>query len=227
VLETYPGAQPGWPRYLFEPVWHVPSSAGFIQNTDPYVFGEWFRYSNCRQNGRNSGPRSSQRLAEGSLILFGSKFNRGFVVDTVMVVGDAQHMNQRSVDALEGIDPVFRAVVCHPLYRGESVSHTNRLYRGAIPARPVGGMFSFVPCLLADEAREGFPRPQVRLSDLISPNLAMNYKMTSVENLDQMHAIWESVVDQIVEQGLALGTHLDTPERLAEGESEAGSRTSC
>lgn len=228
VLETYSAAERGWPRYLFEPVWHVPPSAGFVQNTDPYVFGEWFRYSNCRQNGRNTGPRSSQRLAKGSLIVFGSKFDGGFVVDTVMVVGDAQHMNQHSLDELDGVDPVFRAVVCDPLYRGESVSHTNRLYRGATPSGPVGDMFSFVPCLPADQAPQGFPRPEVRLPNLINPNLAMNYKMTSIENLDQMYAIWESVVHQILEQGLALGTHLETPALLADGESpEAGSRTRC
>lgn len=228
VLATYPGARRGWPRYLFEPVWHVSPRTGFIQNTDPYVFGEWFRYSNCRQNGRNRSPRSSQRLSEGSLILFGSKFARGFVVDTVMVVGDAQHMNPHNVDELEGIDPAFRAVVCDPLYRGEATSPTNRLYRGATPDEPVGGMFSFVPCVPAEEAQPGFPRPEVRLPNLINPNLAMNYKMTPVENFDRMRAIWGAVVDQIADQGLGLCTHLATPTQLAEGESsEAGPQTRC
>src|SRR6516162_4277523 len=75
------------PRFLQEPRWERPTTKGFRQNTDPWVFGDCFRYSNCRQL-KQSGFRS---LAAGSVILFGSTLGLAsadgprFVLDTLFV----------------------------------------------------------------------------------------------------------------------------------------------
>ena len=69
AVKRYPAGGAGVPRYLVEPLWTQPSSSGFLQNTDPYVFGEAFRYSNCRQNTSAGNPKAMQRLAVGSLVL--------------------------------------------------------------------------------------------------------------------------------------------------------------
>ena len=78
----------GYPRFLHEPYWTAPPDLPNLQNTDPYVFGERFRYSNCRQNTKK-GPLPTQRLATGSVIPFGSGLDGEFVLDTAMVVADA------------------------------------------------------------------------------------------------------------------------------------------
>jgi len=53
-----------------------------LQNTDPFVFGGEFRYSWCLQPSR----RSLRDLDMGSVILFGSRVNWKFVLDTVFVL---------------------------------------------------------------------------------------------------------------------------------------------
>ena len=58
-------------------------------NTDPYVFGDAFKYCCCQQR-RKTGPTRLHDLPEGSIVLFGSyKINdkvAGFYLDTVFVV---------------------------------------------------------------------------------------------------------------------------------------------
>jgi len=75
-----------FPRFLQEPVWERPTDSGPRQNTDPWVFGDFFRYSNCKQSSQNA----LRTLAPGSVILFGSSLNGNFVFDSVFVVRDSQ-----------------------------------------------------------------------------------------------------------------------------------------
>lgn len=71
------------PRALHQPFWQAPLP-GLRQNTDPWVFGDSFLYSNCKQllakgpAGRR--PSALQRLSIGSLILFGSVQGGHFVM---------------------------------------------------------------------------------------------------------------------------------------------------
>lgn len=56
---------------------------GCFQTTDPFVFGECFRYSCCKQD---AFPFLKE-LDEDSIILFGAYKNHKFLLDTVFVVG--------------------------------------------------------------------------------------------------------------------------------------------
>ena len=55
---------------------------GGLHNTDPFIFGDRFLYSNCKQ-ATSTRLRS---LGRGSVIAFGSHTARRWVLDTVMVV---------------------------------------------------------------------------------------------------------------------------------------------
>lgn len=50
------------------------------QNTDPYIFGDYFKYAICNQTG------IMYSLDPESLILFGTTTDCGFILDTVFVV---------------------------------------------------------------------------------------------------------------------------------------------
>lgn len=202
-----------WPRYLHAPFWTHPLSKRFLQNTDPYVFGDCFRYSNCRQNTKR-GPYRTQRLANGSVILFGSGLGGEFVLDTVFVVAGSQPLSADLLPTLEGVDDAFRAVVCEVLYRHGNREARNRLYDGATPANPVGGMFSFFPCLPFEAAPLGFPRPGIRLDGVVNPRSWQGLKYTSADSLEDTAHIWDQVVEQVLRQDLILGWHADTPERI-------------
>ena len=49
-----PGADPQYPRYLWNPYYVPRDDIRGLHNTDPFIFGESFLYSNCRQ-GSNPG----------------------------------------------------------------------------------------------------------------------------------------------------------------------------
>ncbi len=85
VVERHRGPCTPMPRFVHEPVLARPGQR-VRQNTDPYVFGESFLYSNCRQFTSQLRPTRLQRLPLGSVVLFGSHLRGQFVLDTVLVV---------------------------------------------------------------------------------------------------------------------------------------------
>ena len=214
ILDTFRPKGPGWPQYLQAPFWIPPPDNEWRQNTDPFVFGDRFLYSNCRQNSK-TGPRKTQRLARGTIILFGSTFHDEFVLDTVFVVTDAQPMALELLPELEGVDETFIAVVGDVLYRKSADRDSRqRLYSGASPSKHVQRMFSFFPCLPRKNAPYGFARPSIRIPEVVNSLSSRNTKFTKVESLEDAVTIWHQVVDQVLEQDLLLGVQAETPPRL-------------
>lgn len=212
VMRTFANGGPGYPRWLHEPYWEVPRHRLHLQNTDPLVFGDSFLYSNCRQ-ARN---RKLRELAPGSLVVFGSKHQREFVIDTVLVVGDeAEDFIGASASEVAGDDWV-RSVVFDPLGMSPKAAHQQfRLYRGRTYAKAPPGPFSFVPCRPYSDADAGFPRPALRLpGGRINANLTRGAKATSA-SAAETRLLWEEIVDQVEEAGLALGVRLDPPPHAA------------
>jgi hypothetical protein len=208
VIETYPTAGPGEPRWLHEPRWEVPRHRSLLQNTDPLVFGDRFRYSNCRQT-RNGALR---RLPPGSIVLFGSALHGGFVLDTVFVVAHpGVDYHRGASDHLEVPDWV-RSVVFDPL--GAKVDRGGeplRLYEGARYVDDPSAPFSFVPCRPYAPGDGAFARPPIELDRRwLTPRLAMGAKATEASR-DEAAAVWASVVAQVQAAGLSLGVALDVP----------------
>ena len=226
VVKRYPTGDSGMPRYLAEPRWTRPSSSGFLQNTDPFIFGGAFRYSNCRQNSPAGNPKAMQRLSIGSLILFGSSLGGRFVLDTAFVIGSRHPMSAATVADAVGSDAAFRAVVSDVLYRDKYLAHQNTLFRGATPADAVGDMFSFFPCLPAEAAPVGFARPAIELPGYINERSLQSERKTPVGSIDDVASAWRSVVDQVRDQGLALGVHAQTP-AYAEADVVSANDGSC
>ncbi len=212
--------QSGSPRWLHEPYYVPPSGyrrdEEVLQNTDPFVFGGPFLYTLCRQFRSTRGrwrPTFLRDLAPGSLVLFGSLLKKQFVLDTVFVVADSVlHTGADWPRALAGrISEEYADVTLRPMYEWGSTEDQFRLYFGATVEQPVGGMFSFVPCLPADEGIRGFARPAIRLEGLITSGLMMGAKATRDLSLAELRDTWQSVVEQVSKQGLALGVRLAMP----------------
>ena len=170
------------PRFLQEPRWERPTTKGFRQNTDPWVFGDCFRYSNCRQL-KQSGFRS---LAAGSVILFGSTLGLAsadgprFVLDTLFVVS-GQRQKFTPADP-PSTDEAFRVCTIQALATGDDANACGAsdacsaanawftLYSGATYEAPINGMYSFVPCRRADRKDFRFARPTLSLPlDVVNP----------------------------------------------------------
>ena len=71
------------PQFLHKPFLDDSYSGLRKNNTDPFVFGNNFWYTNCKQRKGSF----TTRLDDFSIILFGTERKNGFYLDTVFVVG--------------------------------------------------------------------------------------------------------------------------------------------
>ncbi len=221
LIRAYDPTAPDGPRFLFAPEPLAFQPNGTVQmNTDPFVFGDQFFYSICKQNNRR-GPTALQRLARGSVIFFGSGRERSrFVVDTVFVVADSIEWNLANYrDVLRGkVPPAYFHTSLDPIVdemkiRKTPLTQTFHLYSGATLQRPVNGMFSFFPCLPAQRGEAtGFPRPTLQRAGIITDNLTQGQRLNLIPNAETAREIWEDAVKQILNQGLSLGVYAALPD---------------
>jgi len=226
---------PGGPTWIHEP-YYDSSVEGWRQNTDPFIFGEHFHYTGCRQhvkpkNARVRVPTQLAKLRRGSVIVFGSARSRQFIIDTVFVVGDEMidHSSQNYERLLDGrISQAYREVTIDSWYSGQPpASQTHRLYFGATPERPIDGMFSFVPCARLGERPSGFARPRIEMGQ-VTQNKAMGFKLTILDSTRDAALLWRRVIEQVLDAGLAIGVRIELPpRRMATVAGKATKRTAC
>ena len=227
VVETYRDPQREHPRWLQDPFWEPVSPPRWVQNTDPFVFGDQFHYTGCQQDRMIGGRRRAtqlRHLSRGSVILFGSCRRDRFVLDTVFVVDRfVDHGLGNRDTALADISDTYRSVVIEPWYHNPPFPYQSfRLYSGATPTNPVHGMFSFVPCALRSEAPRGFARPVIELSEAITDTHKQSFRLNPQAGVAESARLWSSVCEQVLRSGLALGTRFALPPR-AGAQAVAGS----
>lgn len=219
------------PRALHRPWYTLTDGDGARQNTDPWVFGDQMRYSNCRQLGPRPArnPSAMQRLPRGSVILFGSTIDGEFCVDTVFVVASSEAWSLADAADLD-IDEAFRTCVadtfgaahgrcgdkkrrgCSPTH-GDIDERTLTLYRGATINDRVEGMYSFVPALRADHDLPRFARPTIDLPGIINPACTQSVRgSTRPLSIEVVTDHWDAIRQQIFRADLELAVHIQTPE---------------
>ncbi|MGH9192118.1 MAG: hypothetical protein ACRDZ0_06550 [Acidimicrobiales bacterium] len=221
IVERWP-RRTEHPTVLHAPYWAPPTFDGMRQNTDPWVFGDSFLYSNCKQhtnNTPNRQPSALQSLPAGSIILFGSARYGGFVIDTVFVVRDKLGTFRPFDDTSHlQVDAAFDTCTLQPLttYEPHIGASTYSLYRGATVDEPVHGMFSFVPSRVLGDPDMRFARPAVHLPGVVNPASKQSPSGGTLRDrrpIADVVAAWHRVVDQVRSAGLHLGVHLSTPLR--------------
>lgn len=202
-----------FPTVLHKPYWVDREVIPNQQNTDPWVFGPRFLYSNCKQLTHLGRPSSLQSLTPGSIILFGSTFHGHFMLDTVFVVGEAL-TKFRPIDGIEIESEAFRVCTIQSLASLEpkKSSASLTLFAGATPENPINGMFSFTPARRADDPNCRFPRPPLTITGIINPMSWQSPRGAKVPvTLEEARATWLEAVKQVESHGLELGTNLQTP----------------
>jgi hypothetical protein len=212
IATTWPTNPNGrLPRNLHRPFWSRPATVG-LQNTDPWVWGDCMIYSNCKQ-----AQVSLRRLTRGSVICFGSTFGDEFCADTVMVIASAEPWDPHDLDGLDASGAFHTCT-------GETVAGDPScgpdadliLYRGATFEEPVDGMYSFVPAMLVTSPLPRFARPPVRLPGLINTTSTRGPRGAPHPlPYSQVQQAWESLRRQVMNAGLVLGVHLETPRAIA------------
>lgn len=163
------------------------------QNTDPFVFGDRFLYTCCKQRLRSGVPTQLRFLEPASLIPFGSHVHGQFALDTVFVVAD--HLDHRSpgeVPAYVAPDGYVHTTL-RPMYEMEAdycdPHQVGWRLRGASPSLARNETCSFVPARPLDGAPQGFPRATIDLDGLITPSLLQGQKITPLDP-EAIRAVW-------------------------------------
>ena len=220
IVQNYKNVLPYKPHRLICPLFplSVPfqGKAGCCANTDPFVFGNNFKYSNCRQyTNKGKSKTLLQSLPTGSIILFGSCLNENgvdvFVLDTVFLVENSKKFNSKQYSSLKqfiGVDyPLFEAATLKPLDMGTNPSRDFTLYQGQNYEEKK--CYSFVPCDV-----NGNPFARISLTKKIIPELSVKLetfkvlKKTKKEYLDPQN-VWNKIADYVLSQGFSLGVRFD------------------
>jgi hypothetical protein len=105
----------------------------------------------------------------------------------------------------------FVMTTLEPMFSSRPPDRIFVLYSGAPSVEPIDGMFSFVSCMPAETARNGFARPRVDsvpgLSAANKQAVAFNSRIAN----DEVPVVWRRLADTIVAQGLSLGVHVALP----------------
>lgn len=212
-VERLAGEGRGHPTWLHDPFWTRERHRRGLANTDPVVFGDRFLYSNCRQ-GRNAKLRD---LAPGSIVVFGSKLDGGFVLDTLLVVAGEGIDYERGATSAIACEEWVRAVVFDTLSAPGKGHPTDRfrLYRGLMHRDRPSGPFSFVPCR-PDGPDRSFARPAIELDRRwITPGLAMGARATPA-SAEELMGLWGLIVGQVQAVGLHLAVSISAPPRCTD-----------
>lgn len=209
-------SKPGYPMHLVEPclpqIAHLEPNA---QNTDPYIFGERFHYTYCKQVRSSTWNATKlSTLAPGTLLLFGSHLSGDFVLDTVFVVADSvSHSRDSWQHELSGfVSDTYRRVTLEPMYADAIPPQVRlNLHRGATLRQPVNGTHSFFPCLpVRDASAPSFARPRIDIDGVVNPLLKQGMKTVAADR-STVAEVWREVVRQVESQGLMLGLSADEP----------------
>lgn len=195
------------PQYLHTLTLPVPPSPrrGVHLNTDPFVFCDDFVFSNCQQVGTGGVKRNVQNLQRDDIILFGSRLDNNFVLDTVFVVDNATPLNQFIGTWLfQSITSRLIAQQC--LY----TAFQGRSWNQNLP-------YCFVPCWSHNGKNQcGNSRPIISpigaLAGIINVRQGRGINgVNRVLSSAQVHAAWLEVVNQVFSQGCQLGVEVNHP----------------
>lgn len=202
------------------------------QNTDPFVFGDDFYYSICKQ----ASFTSLKNLAPGSIILFGSTINQNqpnayFALDTVFVVRESKPYNIQTYDAdlKDYITNEYAEIMGFDYLRQNinniqnscfSVNNSYTCYKGATYLKRVNNMYSFVPCVISSKYPQGFERIKITAkdfdniglpmpgTDIFTDNLNTTPKINTMD-INNNKKIWDKLRAIVHQQNCLEGVQMD------------------
>ena len=181
------------------------------ENTDPYIYGEYFKYAICKQSGQLCN------LDKNSLILFGTVYpsKNVFFMDTVFVIGDYDSAQTISETNGSNFTSTYREEALEQFEENDylrlNTKRKLRLYHG-ITFDINNNYFSFVPCKI-DQGKE-FQRLKIALND---PWFCLSANPTGKSFLRNCngtpHEAWERIALLAIEQGFYLGVNFMEPRK--------------
>ena len=228
----------GYPHVIHHPVLDLNEPKRDVQkrcrqNTDPFVFHDRFLYRCCKQTSKR-GQTQLAHLLPGSIVLFGSRVNKLFAIDTVFVVGDFRdYFDQKGGMDFDPNLKEYAEIVGVGL-KGSGCGNRSgcgngsgcrrkhsrmRLYYGASPENRYESMYSFVPCKRLSGNAQGWARPTLTQNDMrdiyagcITDNLQQGFKHYRETTLDGNVAAWNRIRNLFAQRGFLEGVRFECPQ---------------
>lgn len=162
-----------------------------LLNTDPYVFGNYFIYSNCLQKAHKN---VLQHLGENDIIIFGSLKDDGFVVDTVFVV-------DKKVE-IKDCSKCFKIATGNLIKNGDYIIYKGKTYNSDKPE----DIYSFFPC-----SDKPFDRPKLCLDYFHQKKNQDVYYIHKYHSDLTSKKVWSDIKRQVIDSGLLIGIKTEEP----------------
>lgn len=203
-------AKGGLPHAIHYPL--LSNNSLGVHNTDPYVFGESFYYTNCKQKQKRNGKKMLS-LSSGSIILFGSEINRSeFIIDTVFVVSTKETVAEYK-NHVNNYPHILRQITIE--LKGRELNDWHTLYKGKMYdlnssyTENMTSTFSFFPCK-ANCGNSGFERPVINCKDFDLQKPGAGTVLYTVKNITEKE-FWDKLIEVLLKEGYSLGIQLDDP----------------
>ena len=179
------------------------------ENTDPFVFGDEFYFTCCKENVK-------KKLDKGSLILFGSTVIKGgkrFMIDTVFVVRDIYECGSAEYRNLSK-NKIFKETVLDLLGNSCSESDDDTILVGATYDKPHNGMYGFFPCHQSTD-KDSFERlivdkdVHMNITDYVQ-----NIRNIVINDETEIKKVWDNIVNCCIERGYFLGIKAELPQEI-------------
>jgi len=200
-------------------------------NTDPYVFGNNFWYTNCKQKKKHT----LRNLSSNSIIIFGTEYGKKdagfFYVDTIFIIKRRFSYSEIDYETSLISDPLRKATInlLSEEYRTKYGYYQGLMYQDN------RNYFSFVPAKIQEHGKEKYhERLKLNVRDYDFKSMKYNKKFkryhgagTGIKEMDPffndkykkselgdtlssevLSSFWHRIVDECFKQGFVLGVHL-------------------
>lgn len=209
------------PRMMHYPFFDKGYNGKKKHTTDPYVFGDNFWYTHCKQSTKKPN-QNLKSLSENSIVIMGSERNhdKKFLVDTIFVV--KKRYSQEEMSNMYETLPSL--LVKTNLYMDEShkllFDRKNSdfgFYKGKNYKE--NDIFSFVPAKIHNKNNPGHERLEIDTYDKFynfqrAGAGSVNRCVMKTSSLNDVDAYWMSLVEETFRQGFVLGVQIPEPNIL-------------
>jgi len=198
-----------------------------LLNTDPFIFGDNFKYAICRQCEQFNGYRICN-LEPGTIIIFGSLYNdkqfnicKSMKVDTVFVVSknniDKDEFLTINYNNLSDNNKTYFDVSFRMAFPNDEMIHNtnNKIYTGVKYEEKdkYDGLFSFVPAMENSEKtpKKGFSRIEIDLFNETG-NTRTSFMVRDMSTRECIE-YWTKLKDNCLFATGCIATRIDMPLR--------------
>ena len=204
------------PRFVHYPILDKTYNGPTKHNTDPFVFGDNFWYTNCKQSSRPF----LQRMSKNSIILFGTESKTNFKLDTVFVI--KQKFNYLEIQS--AIKSFSEQLIKTNFTMNNMLFDKNKTHYSYYVGKNFNddkNLFSFSPSkVLNKNTSVGHERVLLNINDFGLQKIGAGtvckrlYLEKSINNnLDDkfLYDYWKKIVNACFDQGFVLGFDFELP----------------